>query len=59
MDAGLLIARVLLGLAISARGVQKRFGSSGDDGLKRIGGFFEGIGFRPGVSSVMGPVAAR
>jgi hypothetical protein len=31
MDAGLLIARVILGLAISARGVQKRFGWPGDE----------------------------
>jgi putative oxidoreductase len=49
MDTGLLIARLILGLAISAHGVQKLFGWFGGYGLKGTGGFFEGLGYRPGV----------
>src|SRR3981189_1818294 len=48
MDAGLLIARLILGLAISAHGAQKLFGWFGGYGLNGTGGFFESIGFRPG-----------
>jgi putative oxidoreductase len=48
MDAGLLIARLILGLAISAHGAQKLFGWFGGHGLNGTGGFFESIGFRPG-----------
>jgi putative oxidoreductase len=49
MDAGLLIARLVLGLAISAHGAQKLFGWFGGYGPKGTGGFFESLGFRPGV----------
>jgi putative oxidoreductase len=48
MDAGLLIARVILGLAFAAHGAQKLFGWFGGHGLTGIGGFFDGLGFRPG-----------
>jgi putative oxidoreductase len=48
MDMGLLIARLLLGLAISAHGAQKLFAWFGGHGLNGTGGFFESIGFRPG-----------
>jgi putative oxidoreductase len=48
MDVGLLIARLILGLAISAHGAQKLFGWFGGHGLNGTGGFFESIGFRPG-----------
>ena len=46
---GLLIARLIVGLAMSAHGVQKAFGWFGGHGLKATGGFFEGLGYKPGV----------
>ena len=49
LDVGLLIVRVLFGAAIAAHGAQKLFGWFGGYGLKGTGGFFESIGFRPGV----------
>jgi putative oxidoreductase len=48
MDAGILIARVMLGLAIGAHGAQKVFGWFGGHGRKGTGVFFENLGFRPG-----------
>ncbi len=47
-DYGLLIVRLALGLAIAAHGAQKLFGWYGGYGLAGTGGFFEGLGFRPG-----------
>ncbi|MGC2131577.1 MAG: DoxX family protein, partial [Candidatus Aquilonibacter sp.] len=38
----------VVGLAMAAHGVQKLFGWLGGYGLAGTGGFFEGIGFRPG-----------
>src|SRR5690242_16864534 len=49
MDAGLLIARLIVGFGLSAHGAQKLFGWFGGHGLKGTGGFFESLGFRPGV----------
>ena len=49
MDAGLLIARLMVGLALSAHGAQKLFGWFGGHGLRGTAGYFEGLGFRPGV----------
>jgi putative oxidoreductase len=49
MDAGLLLARLMLGLALGAHGAQKLFGWFGGHGLRGAGGFFEALGFRPGV----------
>ncbi|HEY4910014.1 MAG TPA: DoxX family protein [Methylomirabilota bacterium] len=49
MDAGFLIARLILGLAIGAHGAQKLFGWFGGHGLKGTGAFFESLGFRPGT----------
>jgi putative oxidoreductase len=49
MDAALLILRLVLGLAISAHGAQKLLGWFGGYGPKGTGGFFESLGFRPGV----------
>jgi len=49
MDTGLLIARLILGLGLAAHGAQKLFGWFGGYGLKGTGGFFEGLGFRPGA----------
>jgi putative oxidoreductase len=48
MDAGLLLARVVLGLLMAAHGSQKLFGWFGGYGLAGTGGFFESLGFRPG-----------
>ena len=50
VSAGLLVARVALGLAMAAHGSQKLLGWFGGYGLKGTGGFFEGLGFRPGVA---------
>jgi putative oxidoreductase len=50
LDLGLLIVRILFGAAIAAHGAQKLFGWFGGYGLKGTGGFFESIGFRPGVA---------
>ncbi len=46
---GLLIARLLLGTIFFAHGAQKLFGWFGGYGLKGTGGFFEGLGMKPGV----------
>ena len=48
MDLGILIGRLVLGLAMSAHGAQKLFGWFGGYGIAGTGGFLEGLGFRPG-----------
>ena len=48
MDAGLLFARLTLGLLMSAHGAQKLFGWFGGYGLSGTAGFLESLGFRPG-----------
>src|SRR5438552_1356039 len=48
VGAGLLVARLALGLALAAHGAQKLFGWFGGYGIAGTGGFFEQIGFRPG-----------
>ena len=48
MDVGLLVGRVIVGVLMSAHGAQKLFGWFGGYGLSGTGGFFEGLGFRPG-----------
>ena len=48
MDAGLLLARLVVGLVMAAHGSQKLFGWFGGYGLAGTGGFFESLGFRPG-----------
>jgi len=48
MDAGLLLARLVVGLLMAAHGSQKLFGWFGGYGLAGTGGFFEQLGFRPG-----------
>jgi len=48
MDAGLLLARLTIGLLMAAHGAQKLFGWFGGHGLAGTGGFFEALGFRPG-----------
>jgi putative oxidoreductase len=48
MDAGLLVARLVLGLLMAAHGSQKLFGWFGGPGLAGTSGMFEALGFRPG-----------
>ncbi len=48
MSAGLLIARLILGLGLASHGSQKLFGWFGGQGPRGTGGFFEKMGFRPG-----------
>ena len=48
MDAGLLVARLVLGALIAAHGAQKLFGWFGGYGLTGTGTFLEALGFRPG-----------
>jgi putative oxidoreductase len=48
LSVGLLLARLVFGLAMAAHGTQKLFGWFGGYGLAGTGGFFEGLGFRPG-----------
>ena len=49
MDAGLLILRVVVGVALVGHGTQKLFGWFGGHGRHRTGAFFELLGYRPGV----------
>jgi putative oxidoreductase len=46
---GILLIRVLFGVAIAAHGSQKLFGWFGGRGPKGTGGLFETLGFKPGV----------
>jgi len=48
VSAGLLVARLVLGLLMAAHGSQKLFGWLGGHGLAGTGGYFEALGFRPG-----------
>jgi putative oxidoreductase len=48
VSAGLLVARLVLGLLLAGHGAQKLFGWFGGYGLAGTGGFFESLGFRPG-----------
>jgi putative oxidoreductase len=48
MDAGMFVIRVLCGLAIATHGAQKLFTWFGGYGIRKTGGFFETLGFRPG-----------
>lgn len=48
-DVGILLVRVLFGMAIAAHGSQKLFGAFGGYGLDGTGRYFETLGFRPGV----------
>ena len=48
MDFGLLIARIVFGALMAGHGAQKLFGWFGGYGLAGTGGFFEGLGFKPG-----------
>ena len=48
VSAGLLLARLALGLLLAAHGSQKLFGWFGGHGLAGTGGYFESLGFHPG-----------
>ncbi|HZG85621.1 DoxX family protein [Paenibacillus sp.] len=48
-DMGLLLIRVIIGLAFVGHGAQKLFGWFGGYGPKGTGGWFESIGMKPGV----------
>jgi putative oxidoreductase len=48
-DLGLLIVRLIVGLAFAAHGAQKLFGWFGGYGPKGTGGWFDSIGIKPGV----------
>jgi putative oxidoreductase len=48
LSGGLLVARLVLGLAMAAHGAQKLFGWFGGHGLAGTAGFMEMLGFRPG-----------
>lgn len=48
LSIGLLVARLVFGLVMSAHGAQKLFGWFGGHGLDGTGGFFESLGFHPG-----------
>jgi putative oxidoreductase len=54
MDIAFLIVRLIVGLGVAAHGAQKLFGWFGGHGLAGTGGFFEGIGFRPGRFFALG-----
>jgi putative oxidoreductase len=49
MVLGLLVARLIIGIAMAAHGAQKAFGWFGGYGFKATGGFFDSLGFRPGL----------
>ena len=48
ISIGLLMLRLVVGLAMAAHGSQKLFGWFGGHGLAGTGGFFEMLGFKPG-----------
>jgi putative oxidoreductase len=48
LGAGLLVARLTLGLLMAGHGSQKLFGWFGGHGLAGTAGFFDAMGFRPG-----------
>jgi putative oxidoreductase len=47
--AGLLVVRLVVGTLMMGHATQKLFGWLGGYGLRGTGGFFEQLGFRPGV----------
>jgi putative oxidoreductase len=56
MDLGILIIRVVVGLALAAHGSQKLFGWFGGGGLEGTQGMMDHLGFRP--ARLWGSIAA-
>jgi putative oxidoreductase len=48
MDTGLLLLRIDVGVLLAGHGAQKLFGWFGGHGLEGTGGFFHGLGYKPG-----------
>jgi len=53
LGIGLLVIRLVVGLAFAAHGAQKLFGWFGGYGPKGTGGWFDSIGIRPGVAAAV------
>lgn len=53
LSFGLLIIRLVVGLALAAHGAQKLFGWFGGYGLKGTGGWMESIGIKPGYTMAL------
>lgn len=49
MDVGLLMLRVVVGGLMIGHGTQKLFGWFGGGGIRGTAGFFESLGYRPGM----------
>ena len=49
MNTGLLILRIVVGVALVGHGTQKLFGWFGGHGPRTTGAFFEMLGYRPGT----------
>lgn len=52
-DLGIMLVRIVVGLAFAAHGAQKLFGWFGGYGPKGTGGWFESIGVKPGVAAAV------
>jgi putative oxidoreductase len=50
LGVGLLILRLLLGLTMAAHGLNKFFGTGG---LRRVAGWFDSIGMKPGMPNAV------
>ena len=59
ISIGLLMLRLVVGLAMAAHGSQKLFGWFGGHGLAGTGGFFEMLGLSLAVSSLWPPVPRK
>jgi putative oxidoreductase len=59
MDAGLLILRLALGLAMAGHGSQKMLGWFRGPGMSGTTGFMRGLGFRPAGLWALGAVATE
>jgi putative oxidoreductase len=53
MSIGLLIIRLVMGVAFMGHGAQKLFGWFGGYGLKGTGGWMESLGIKPGVTMAL------
>ncbi|PKG25390.1 DoxX family protein [Niallia nealsonii] len=53
VSVGILLIRLVVGLAFIGHGAQKLFGSFGGHGLEGTGGFFESIGIKPGKTMAL------